>query len=581
MKELNRKILNILNSEDSLESKRSALRCLMPHRRKESKRLLHTVINLLSMHILPVSAYSSFSERLLNSLIEPDYENLQQILDKTNCVFFNATCGELLWLHYKDKAFADLSMHSYYRELQSPSYEYSFHFAQASISICRIYSRCKLPSFPFVDFFDLCSSFVDNHLYDSGFGAVHVLLGLSICEYEIERLERPLTLAFNKMETDGNFPQQIIFGDALLSFYSITKQKSKCPIVYRRIAEAKEKLADSYDQNNPAQAHRIVHLIQEAMEYWQRSNLPEANTERKRLARRIEPVKKLALKGMQLIQTGPIDLRDAMDRIKKSVDSSTFEQVIWNIAWLLPLQSEQSILDEARKSKSFADDLFPTAMVDSEGRKRYILPTLSNASKDDLRHICEHHAAEKYKIYADAILKRYIWIAKERFQFTEESLAFLVNDNGFIPSNRRRSFLKGLVAGFNLDLLYAIPVLMPQIENAVRELAMKCGAVVYKTNACGVEECLSMESVLNCSELQECMDENVLFNLKVFYTSTYGLGMRNQSGHGLESDSGLQSPAGLASWWFALHLCCIFSGEMSKRLLKQHENENSDSCNIS
>ena len=202
-------------------------------------------------------------------------------------------------------------------------------------------------------------------------------------------------------------------------------------------------------------------------------------------------------------------------------------------------------------------------------------------SKDDLRHICEHHAAEKYNIYADAILKRYIWIAKERFQFTEESLAFLVNDNGFIPSNRRRSFLKGLVAGFNLDLLYAIPVLMPQIENAVRELAMKCGAVVYKTNACGVEECLSMESVLNCSELQECMDENLLFNLKVFYTSTYGLGMRNQSGHGLESDSGLQSPAGLASWWFALHLCCIFSGEMSKRLLKQHENENSDSCNIS
>jgi hypothetical protein len=553
----------------------------MPHRRKESKRLLHTVINLLSMHILPVRAYSSFSERLLNSLIEPDYENLQQILDKTNCVFFNATCGELLWLHYTDKAFADLSMHSYYRELQSPSYEYSFHFAQASISICRIYSRCKLPSFPFVDFFDLCSSFVDNHLYDSGFGAVHVLLGLSICEYEIERLERPLTLAFNKMETDGNFPQQIIFGDALLSFYSITKQKSKCPIVYRRIAEAKEKLADSYDQNNPAQAHRIVHLIQEAMEYWQRSNLPEANTERKRLARRIEPVKKLALKGMQLIQTGPIDLRDAMDRIKKSVDSSTFEQVIWNIAWLLPMQSEQSILDEARKSKSFADDLFPTAMVDSEGRKRYILPTLSNASKDDLRHICEHHAAEKYNIYADAILKRYIWIAKERFQFTEESLAFLVNDNGFIPSNRRRSFLKGLVAGFNLDLLYAIPVLMPQIENAVRELAMKCGAVVYKTNACGVEECLSMESVLNCSELQECMDENLLFNLKVFYTSTYGLGMRNQSGHGLESDSGLQSPAGLASWWFALHLCCIFSGEMSKRLLKQHENENSDSSNIS
>ena len=574
MKELNKKILQVLNSEDSLEIKRAALRSLMPHRRADSKRLLHTVISLLTMHILPVSADRSFSERLLNDLAEPDYENLKQIIDKSHCVFFNATCGELLWLHYKDKAFADLSMHSYYRELQSPSYEYSFQFAQASIGICRIYSRCKLPSFPFAAFFDLCSSFIDNHIYDSGFGAVHVLLGLSLCDYGIERLERPLTLAFNKMETDGNCPQQIIFGDALLSFYSITKQKSKCPIVYRRIAEAKEKLADSYDQSNPAQAHQIVHLIQEAMEYWQRSSLPEANAERKRLAKRIEPVKKLALQGMQLIQTDPIDLRKEMNMMKESVDSSSFEQVIWNIACLLQIQSEQTVLDEARRSTSITDSLFSTTIVDNNGRKRYILPTLSNASEDDLHHICEHRAAENYTTFADAILQRYLWLAKERYQFTEESLGFLVDHNGFVPPDRKGSFLKGLVAGFNLDLLSAVPILMPQIENAVRELAVKCGAVVYKTSAQGVEECLSMESVLGCPEFQECLDEKLLFNLRVFFTSTYGLGMRNLSGHGLESDGELQSSSGLAVWWFSLYLCCIYSPELFNRIRQQKEGNN-------
>lgn len=500
MKKLDKEIVSILNSEDSLEAKRSGLRSLIPHRRADNKRLLHAVITLLSVHILPVRADSNFSEHLLNSLVEPDYEKLRQILEKSQCIFFNATCGELLWLHYKDKAFADLSMHSYYCELQSPSYEYSFQFARASIGICRIYSRCKLSSFPFAAFFDLCSGFIDNHIYDSGFGAVHVLLGLSLCDYELERLESQLITAFNKMETEEKCVQQILFGEALISFYSITKQKAKCPSIYRGIALAKEKLADSYDQDSPAQAHRIVHLIQEAMELWQKSSRPEANTERKRLAKRIEPVKKLALQGMQLIQTDPIDLRKEMNMMKESVDSSSFEQVIWNIACLLQIQSEQTVLDEARRSTSITDSLFSTTIVDNNGRKRYILPTLSNASEDDLHHICEHRAAENYNMFAGAILQRYLWFAKERYQFTEESLGFLVDHNGFVPPDRKGSFLKGLVAGFNLDLLSAVPILMPQIENAVRELAAKCGAVVYKTSAQGVEECLSMESVLGCPE---------------------------------------------------------------------------------
>ena len=307
------------------------------------------------------------------------------------------------------------------------------------------------------------------------------------------------------------------------------------------------------------------------MELWQKSSLPEAYSERKRLAKRIEPVKKLALQGMQLIQTDPIDLSKEIAIMKESVNSSSFEQVIWNIACLLKIQSEQSILDEARRSTSITDNLFSTTIVDSNGRKRYILPTLSDASEDDLHHICEHRATKYYNTFADAILQRYLWLAKERYQFTEESLRFLVDHNGFIPHDREDSFLKGLVAGFNLDLLSAVPILMPQIENAVRELAIKCGAVVYKTNAQGVEECLSMESVLGCPEFQECLDEKLLFNLRVFFTSTYGLGMRNLSAHGLQSDGELQSSAGLAVWWFSLYLCCIYSPELFKRIRQQKE----------
>ena len=66
-------------------------------------------------------------------------------------------------------------------------------------------------------------------------------------------------------------------------------------------------------------------------------------------------------------------------------------------------------------------------------------------------------------------------------------------------------------AGFNLELPTAMHLLMPQIENAIRCLAQECGAVVYKTHKDGVEECLSLESILKTPEVIDCFEETFLF----------------------------------------------------------------------
>ena len=63
--------------------------------------------------------------------------------------------------------------------------------------------------------------------------------------------------------------------------------------------------------------------------------------------------------------------------------------------------------------------------------------------------------------------------------------------------------------------------------------------------------------------------------MRVFYTSPYGIGIRDIIDHGLRSDKGLQSADSLAVWWFTLHLVCLFSPELHKRNYEQNKRSKS------
>ncbi len=114
-------------------------------------------------------------------------------------------------------------------------------------------------------------------------------------------------------------------------------------------------------------------------------------------------------------------------------------------------------------------------------------------------------------------------------------------------------------------------LLMPQVENAIRCLAEDCDIVTYKTSQTGIEECKSLSTILSSPELKEYLEDNLIFNMEVFYTSEYGFGMRDQISHGLFSDNELNSYNSMAVWCFTLYLCCIYCPELAYRLNRKHD----------
>lgn len=219
--------------------------------------------------------------------------------------------------------------------------------------------------------------------------------------------------------------------------------------------------------------------------------------------------------------------------------------------------------------------MFTSVSLDHDGRKRFVLPPITSATDDQKRGIIERRVSQEFAIFAGAYVRLYLGIAKKQFSFSEETLQFLVEKSVFVPSDRKLSFLKGLVAGFNGDLITSMSILMLQVENAIRVLAEECGVVVYKTNEDGTEECLSLESILKLPEFTDCIDEALLDNMRLFYTSKYGFGMRNMISHGLDSDNELNSTHSLAVWWFTLYLCCILSYDHYKWMVESSQKDSS------
>lgn len=561
-------ILSVLNNDMSLENKRIAFMEMRKRKRGHNRHLIDIVYYMIYSYVLPLRHDEPLRIRE-KDFAEKEYSQLKSIVLDSKCSYFNAVCGEALWMQKHDIEIARISLHSYEEELSNPSITNEYIYTELTIGLCRLYSKCKVKDFDFESFLQKSIRHVKANYDVSGYAILFILNALLGCCKNTEQIEATFEDAISYYESQNVLDKVPSFLEDLEIFYKNNKRHNELKSTRVRIAQAEEKLADKYDWENPEHAHNIISHIHSAMNAWSRADEKAYKSERQRLAKKIVPVKKLSLQTMKVISSGEIDISEWMTSAKQLIENSTLESFIYQLSTIIPLESYDSTKQNLKKKDFFGSGLFSSITLDSAGRKKRIIPSALNASKAEMDAILQNEAAMIYSIHVDIYVKRFLYLAREKFAFTKKELQFLVEDNIFVPPNHKEAFLMGLVAGFNLDLITAMHLLMPQVECCIRCLAEDCGAVVYKTDEQGIEECLSLSQILGLPEVNECFDETFLFNLKLFFTSVYGFGMRNDVCHGLHSDSELQSSNCLAVWWFVLRICCSYSRILNKRLTEQ------------
>lgn len=566
------KILDILNQKLPLSLTQSMLRQLQAEYNEPESTFVFKCMHAMSAGVLPVDCVDHIHEYVLDKLTADEFQMLESIVTQTTNTYFKAVCGELIWQFTHNRQIGEITLNAYTQELTTPSYDNEYHFIRISLAICRIYARVKYQNYDFHSFLVRALEYISQNS-TSGYLVLNLLEGLFNCAVEQPQVIATLEQIVDLLEEKGEYNRAADFADKLHEFYRKAKLKQKGVALRIRIAELYEKAAEEFDCNDPKNVHMSLKYIQSAMNAWSKvEDQQEAKRRRQLLAKKANPIKELRLHSLQSITTGKYDLTEAIDQIRSVIDSGSFEDMLIHLINLQQLKNADDYIKKFEESNLVFSSLFTTNVLDENGRLTCTVPALLGATAEEKIAIAEYEAGKEHAMCADAFTSRYIHLARAKYTFTEDSLRFLVEGSAFVPDDRKTTFLKGLVAGFNLDLATAMHLLMPQVENAVRNLAELCGAVVYKTKANGVEECLSLDSILALEEVKDSLDPELIFNMRVFYTSDYGIGMRDIIGHGLRSDKALQSSNSLATWWFTLRLVCLFSFELHKRLHEQKAN---------
>ncbi|MGA2904771.1 MAG: DUF4209 domain-containing protein [Candidatus Korobacteraceae bacterium] len=106
-------------------------------------------------------------------------------------------------------------------------------------------------------------------------------------------------------------------------------------------------------------------------------------------------------------------------------------------------------------------------------------------------------------------------------------------DSPLIPEDRVPLYRDGLLAFEKEDYVKAIHVLIPQIENSLRELLKLLDIPISKTAEDGGFDFKNMNDVLHDPRVRETLDERLWYFLKVLYTDKRGMKLRNLVAHGV------------------------------------------------
>lgn len=160
------------------------------------------------------------------------------------------------------------------------------------------------------------------------------------------------------------------------------------------------------------------------------------------------------------------------------------------------------------------------------------------------------------RTYLREKLMAYIYFIKAKLDayidFNEAMVGRMLTDanSPFVPEDRIYSFAIGLLAGFKNDFVTAAHLLLPQLENSLRYLAVQNGII-----ATTYDKDLQFENLLGgvLSKVRPLADPDIIDELSSFLVDNNNINFRNELLHGIMAPALVQK-YGLYAWWLCLKI---------------------------
>lgn len=562
------KTLAIIDNDGDRTEKRNELSELYADTGSSDVNICMAILEQLDENALPTRIDRLYRLGWTNSADEATKESMSLIAERTENVHFKATCSEILYLLLHSKDYGETALSSYLLLAKSAMNDSNHLMATRYIvGVCRIYTKVKTVDFVFESFLNETLEYTKANARKMGFLSVNIIDALFACRQYREYIISAAQFLASYYEKEEMYNIAIGILNSLKNIYVKEKQKDLITATTKRLALAYEHLGDQKDISHIARISQAIDAYKSARKEWSSIN---SENDLKRVILKLEKRQKQFADSMLTIRTKPIDISEAVEQMKVHIESASLVEAIRFLAYgLFDLENKGEIEEKLKRDSgnySFLN-LLTKGYIDKNGRTVGIVPSIQEATENDMEIICRDYARTNYTISVDAFVQRYLHMMNQKFELNESTLRFIVDNNIFVPQDRQGAFLKGLIAGFNFDYLTSMSVLMPQVENAIRVMARKLDILTDKFDNEGIQEYLSLGSIIDRLEDSELLEEDLIFNLRLFYAGELGYDMRNNVAHGLLSDDELDcSIQSMAVWWYTLRLCCDYSSDFNKRL---------------
>lgn len=172
--------------------------------------------------------------------------------------------------------------------------------------------------------------------------------------------------------------------------------------------------------------------------------------------------------------------------------------------------------------------LIPKSIQDCKGR---VVATIGSLEDDIDGNLIQYLSQS---LSSQAILLRHVFdkITNENILTVADFIDF-IKDSPVFEASRLTIIKEGIQAYFNRDLVVSIHLLIPQIEEAVRNLIQLSKGVVFKKNRDDVFQLKTFDGLLRDEIIKQVLGEDIQIYLRVLFTDQRGWNLRNNVCHGM------------------------------------------------
>lgn len=241
--------------------------------------------------------------------------------------------------------------------------------------------------------------------------------------------------------------------------------------------------------------------------------------------------------------TMELDIKGVIDNIHANMEGLTFEESIIRLIQMFVFEKQdnikQRVIEECTNHP--LSHLFGENIVNEQGQTTLTLQPLDirNPEKDvELLELHMHqNALERQRIVGDIWIKNVLLYIRNKYDFDNSMLEFLIKDNPIIPTGRERIFQSAISMFISGEYYEAMHILAPQVENLFRNIAKEVGGltVTLENDGSSMEKVLS--SIFDLPELLDCYDNDIIFAFKGLLNEKAGANIRNEVAHGIISEA--------------------------------------------